>query len=245
MIECEEYISRASEIDTYFFGIPTAIVVLKKSCSSIQSQDDLIRFMNGFSLSMITNKSNDPVNNLWLGKRTNAFLTDINVQFRKKVCHPGDVRHQAAICDQFPENQSVIHLAETSFKYSRFINDPYIQPEKAKFIYADIVRNAFGKPGRFFATVESQDAITGFLLFSMYPQTSSATVELIAIDENSTGRGIGPSLIRSVEAFLCEHGIETMGVGTQLQNINALKFYSNMGFKIVECNSIYHCWPGK
>jgi dTDP-4-amino-4,6-dideoxy-D-galactose acyltransferase len=243
VMDCEAYHARASAIDTHYFGVPTAIVVLKQGCPPGEDLDRLLDFMQPFSLVMITNKGNNPINNHWLGRKTSAFLTDVNVQLRKKVCSPGEGQYHASISDAVVKNEQIIHLAETSFKYSRFLNDPHLQAEKARGIYADIVRNAFEKPGRFFAQYEAKGMITGFVLFSMNAQTLSATVELIAIDPNQTGRGIGPSIIRSVEHFVCQNGMETVWVGTQLDNIQALKFYTSYGFQVMECSSIYHYWP--
>jgi len=245
-ISCDEYDASESKIDTDYFGIASAKVVLKEACVIAQRQTDLLNFLQNFEFSFITNKLNNPFNNLWLGEKTKAFLTDMNMQLMKKVSiteKPDDGATE--ILDNLPENSRIIQIAETSFGFSRFLNDPYLPNEKARCIYGDMTKNAFRKPGRFFSIIKASEVIIGYLLFSINEQAASSTIELVAIDQNHKGRGIGRSLIRSMENYVCKKGIDTIKVGTQLSNIDALKFYTSYGFKHFECNSIYHYWPSK
>ena len=245
-LSCEEFDASESMIDTQYFGIESAKVVLKKECLTDQAQNDFLNFSQAFEFVSITNKSNNPFNNRWLGEKTKSFLTDINMQLIKKVSitekHDAE---KAEIVDNFPEDNRIIQIAETSFGFSRFLNDPYLPIEKARRIYGDMTKNAFRKPGRFFAIIKRAGVINGYLLFSFNNQTLSSTLELVAIDQDYKGRGIGRLLITSMEYFVAKIGVDTIKVGTQLSNIDALKFYTSYGFKHFECNSIYHYWPSK
>jgi len=242
----DEFDASESPIDTEYFGIPSARVVLKKACLDGRIQNDLLGFLQDFEFITIINKANDPSNNQWLGEKTSAFLTDINMQLSKKVS--GTEKHDdhfLMVSDKFPEDSRIIQIAESSFKFSRFLNDPYLPPEKARLIYGDITKKAFGKAGRFFVVFRIAEVIAGFLLFSINVPASSSTIELIAIDLKQNGQGIGRSLIRSMEHYVSGEGIETIKVGTQLDNTSALKFYTLNGFNYFEQNSIYHYWPLK
>jgi dTDP-4-amino-4,6-dideoxy-D-galactose acyltransferase len=245
-LSCEEFDAFESIIDTKYFGVASAKVVLKKACMIDQRQKELLDFLQDFEFIVITNKANDSSNNHWLGEKTKAFLTDINIQLNKKVSigekYDGGF---TVITDNFPENRQIIQIAEGSFKFSRFLNDPYLPVQKAKCIYADMTKNAFRKQGRFFVTIKETEVVSGFLLFSINQVISSSTIELIAIDQNFAGMGIGRSLISAMEHHVAKMGVETIRVGTQLNNINALKFYTSYGFNYCECNSIYHYWPLK
>lgn len=211
-----------------------------------QRQTELLSFLQNFEFIVIINKANDPSNNQWLGEKTKAFLTDVNIQLNKNISLAEKYDDSfTAVADNFPENGQIIRIAENSIKFSRFLNDPYLPMQKAKHIYADITKNAFRKDGRFFVTVNGMEAISGFLLFSIDQAILSSTIELIAIDQNFTGKGIGRSLIRAMEHYVAKMGVKTIRVGTQLNNITALKFYRSCGFSYLECNSIYHYWPLK
>jgi ribosomal protein S18 acetylase RimI-like enzyme len=108
-----------------------------------------------------------------------------------------------------------------------------------------MVKNAFKKRGRFFATASKMGMISGFLLFSFNESTFSSKIEFIVVDQEYKGQGIGRSLISSMEYYVGCRGMETIIVGTQLDNIDALKFYLSCGFSVLECNSVYHYWPLK
>jgi GNAT superfamily N-acetyltransferase len=245
-LSLEEFDAFESRIDAEYFGVASAKAVLKRACLSVERQNLLLGFLDDFDFITITNIQNDPSNNHWLGEKTKAFLADVNIQLGKSTTLTGaEFDSDALISDNLPENDRIVQLAETSFDYSRFLNDPYIPAGKARGIYGDITKNAFGKPGRFFVVSSKAGITAGFLLFSMNESNSSSTIELIATDHRHKGHGIGRSLIRSMESFVSGKGMNTIKVGTQLGNIDALRFYASYGFKILECNSIYHYWPSK
>ena len=244
-ISCEEFDARESTIDTQYFGVASAKVILKKSCSVDRVKSQLLGFFQDFEFITITNKENNPSNNQWLGEKTKAFLTDVNMQFSKKVSKFTEKHDDGftVITDNLPHNKRIIQIAETSFRYSRFLNDPYLSSEKARYIYGDITKNAFRKMGSFFVVIENAKETIGFLLFSIDRTTSSSTIDLLATDQNYQGRGIGRALIRSMEHYVAQKDVETIKVGTQLNNIDAMGFYTSNGFRYFECNSIYHYWP--
>jgi dTDP-4-amino-4,6-dideoxy-D-galactose acyltransferase len=245
-LSCDEFDAFESTIDTEYFGVVSAKVILKKACLSIQRQDELLGFLKNFEFITITNIANDPSNNHWLGKRTKAFLADVNIQFGKKATSTEEKTDDfIMISDNFAGSGQIVNIAETSFKYSRFLNDPNLPLEKARQIYGDIAKNSFQKTGRFFATITRAETIAGFLLFSINASNFTSTIELVAIDQNHKGRGIGRSLIRALETYVHGKGVAEIRVGTQLNNIDALKFYTTCGFKVRECNSIYHYWPSR
>ena len=233
-----------SLIDTQYFGIACAKVILKKACSSVHQQTELLAFMQAFEFVMITNQMNDPINNHWLGEKTAAFLTDMNIQFTKNITSSDEITDKSTfVTDNYPGDDQVIHIAQNSFAVSRFLNDPYLPSGPARCIYADITKNAFRKAGRFFVVHQTQNFINGFLLFAT--SGSFATIELVATHQDLKGHGIGKSLLYAMEQYLSRRGVESLNVGTQLANTMALKFYMSHGFRIKECSSIYHYWPSK
>lgn len=243
-ISCEEFEAGESIKDTEYFGVLSAKVVLKKTCSSGQRQNELLKFLQAFEFVTIINKTNNESNNHWLGEITNAFLTDINVQLAKNVSinqRKGD--EFTVVTDKFPENKQIVQLAQTSFGFSRFLNDPYLPRLKAQNIYADIAGNAFGKSGRFFVVVNKMDTLAGFLLFSTDTSNLLSRIELLAINPLYKGHGIGHLLINSMEQYVVQDKVKTIKVGTQLNNIDAINFYLSYGFRLIESNSIYHYWP--
>jgi dTDP-4-amino-4,6-dideoxy-D-galactose acyltransferase len=239
----EEYDAHESQIDTEYLGINSAKVVLRKGITSSQVQNELISFINDFEFTTIINKGNNAINNLWLCQKTNAFLTDVNVQLVKNVSFDREVDEKlTSISNNFPETKKIIWIAENSFHYSRFLNDPYLPLEKARKTYGDITRNSFGKGDRYFNVYQKDDEIVGYILFSLVTLESTARINLIAIDTNFLGQRVGHILINTLDNYLYLNDIHTLRVGTQIDNVGALNFYASIGFKYIESNSIYHYW---
>lgn len=245
-LSCDEFDAFESRIDSEYFGIQSAKVILKKACVLEKEQNDILTFLRNFEFTSITNKSNDPINNRWLGENTTAFLADTNIQLVKtaSIVKINDGR-TAEITDNFPGSDRIVQIAENAFEVSQFLNDPYLPRERARCIYADITRNAFGKMGRFFAVIQSDEEAMGYLLFSLNRTSLVATIELLAIDQKYKGNGAGKSLVRSIENYASSMGMKTIKVGTQAANTGALNFYISYGFKYLECNTIYHYWHPK
>lgn len=245
-IKHEEYIAEESEIDSKYFDTRTLKVVLKRGITNSQNVDELIRLMQRYEFVIIINKTNNALNNRWLGLKTKAFLTDVNMQFVKTVS-AGIKKNEndVTITDKMNFDHQLLRLAQISFKYSRFLNDPYLNSDKAKQIYKDIVINSFEKPNLFFATARTRGKTFGFSLFSMDNITQTSTIKLIAIDPKYKGAGTGRLLMHSIESYLSRVGISSLRVGTQLDNIDAINFYHTYGFIQDECNSVYHFWPSK
>jgi ribosomal protein S18 acetylase RimI-like enzyme len=247
----EEFDAFESSIDTNYFGILSAKAILTKPCADQQKQEELLAFLHQFEFVIITNKNSDPLNNCWIGEKTNAFLVDTNIRLRKQLTAlqtiPGDspTHIKTTIADQQPRNDQVVHIAETYFKLSQFLNDPYLPHDKGSRIYGDIVQNAFGQPGRYFVLTTIDDVVAGFLLFAIQPAASSATIQLIAVNQDFKRQGIGQTLIRSMENYVFHQEIRTVYVGTQFNNFDALKFYMAGGYSYFECSTIFHYWPGR
>jgi len=122
-LSCDEFDAGESKIDTDYFGISSAKVLLKTACQSDQKQNELISFVNQYEFVIVTNQGNNPFNNQWLGEKTKAFLTDVNMKLEKKVVAVEKHADGVLISDEFPDNPQIIRLAETSFRFSRFLND--------------------------------------------------------------------------------------------------------------------------
>lgn len=229
--------------DTEYFGVPSARVILKDNVLTDEYKE-IEEFSHQFEFVTITNTDNKSKNNYWLTKNLGAFLTDINVQFIKCISEVS-FDNIANVYEAYPYNQKILDIARNAFKYSRFFSDPYLPSDKAKNIYVHWVEGAFDKLGRYFVIVNIQEEIAGFLLFSIDEKKEYATIELIAVDAKFRGAKIGKSLLVGMESFLYKKGVSFVKVGTQIDNVAAIRFYTNCGFKYTSCNSIYHYWPHK
>ena len=91
-----------------------------------------------------------------------------------------------------------------------------------------------------FRSTERNGNIAGFILFSLFED--QCVIELIAVDQKFQSQGVGKSMVNAMESTVLERGIRKIKVGTQVNNIKAVKFYISMGFEYVSCGSMYHLW---
>lgn len=251
--------------DTEYFGIPSAGVDLSGAIDAA-GQDEILRFCDQYDFVTIRNHGNRAENNRWIGLRTNAFLADMNVRFEKKIgCvpeaggRPAESVPNAGAWDRvygsecpenrvtirnfMPANAGIEEIAAKAFRSSRFFNDPRLARDRAEGVYVKWVRSAFDRDDRYFAVCERDGAVAGFSLVSF---TDGGTViELIAVDERFRGQKVGKAMVGALCVFAGERGAQRITVGTQADNVTAVRFYVTMGFQYAGCAAVYHLWTEK
>lgn len=228
--------------DTDYFGVSSARIILKGNISE-ENQNKILEYCRQFQFVTISNVGNIKGNNHWIGKKSSAFLTDMNIQFLKKIKGKPDFRDKLTdVYNAYSKDEKVISIAESAFLYSRFFNDPALPKEQADNIYLHWTKCAFGQANKYFVTSKRNDEIAGYILFSMDREQNVATIELIAVDQKFRGQRVGKSLISELESFAYNKEIDFIKVGTQIDNVTATQFYIACGFKYVSCSSVYHLW---
>ncbi|WP_053954712.1 GNAT family N-acetyltransferase [Inediibacterium massiliense] len=226
--------------DTDYFGVSSARVNLSGIVDE-KGQEEIIEFCIDYDFVTIFNLDNVKENNQWIGNRTNAFLTDMNIQFLKVLAGKPDYQDEKTyVVNNLSRNEQVVEIARDSFQYSRFFNDPKLPEIQAKNIYLYWTECAFGQENKYFVICKRDESVAGYILFSINEDNS--VIELIAVDEKYQGQRIGKSMIQTMESFVIDQGINKIKVGTQVNNISAAQFYSKMGFTYVSCGSVYHLW---
>lgn len=236
----KNYECKLLEWDTDYFGVKSARVNLLGNVDE-RGQEDILSFCENYDFVTIANFENRNENNLWIGKKTAAFLADVNIQFVKELDSNEQLSNDYTyVTNNMPVNDQILSIARKSFKYSRFFNDLNLSESKSQSIYLHWTEGAFQQDSKYFVICEREGNIAGYLLFSS--EENYATVELIAVDEAYQGQGVGKALIKAMDSFAMEKGICKIKVGTQVNNISAVQFYSKMGFTYVGCASVYHFW---
>ncbi|MGV8155102.1 MAG: GNAT family N-acetyltransferase [Alkaliphilus sp.] len=228
--------------DTNYFNIKSARVNLKEIVTK-ENQEKIMTYCDSFEFITIANIGNDKENNLWIGKTCSAFLTDINIQFSKKIGNKPDyIDEFTEIYNNYPKNEKVLNIAKNTFLYSRFFNDPLLPGKEAKNIYLHWTECAFSQANKYFVITKRKNVVAGYLLFSIDKEKNFATIELISVDDNYQGQKVGKSMIAELESFAYKEGLGHIRVGTQVDNIDATQFYINCGFHYINCSTVYHLW---
>ena len=98
--------------DTDYFGISSARVNLKGIINET-GQKEILEFCKGFHFVTIFNIGNLKENNQWIGTKTSAFLSDVNVQFEKLLDDKITVNYEGFyIANNLKRNEQIIDIAK-------------------------------------------------------------------------------------------------------------------------------------
>ncbi len=153
----------------------------------------------------------------------------------------GDVEISPATFDDVPELR---RIAEESFRFDRFHNDPLISQATADTMHAEWIENQVcngladhvivardkGRPFGFLTCKIDRDAEKrlGALM---------GTIWLVAVDERARGKRIGRAMSAAAVAWFRSQGVEYIDVSTQSINIPASRTYLGAGFEYTCCSS--------
>ena len=239
----ERYIIKKLEWDTNFFKVNSAKVILQDEIKENDIEEILnIIKENNYRFVTIQNINNNDKNNFLLKNIKKLFLADINVQFIKKnanICSGENfLDENIFVQNKMKYNQDIIDISRNAFKYSRFISDKNL--ENGENIYFEWTKNSFDNEEKFFVYYKEKEKTVGYLIFSI--EENDLIIELLAVNSEYAGIGIGNKLIKTVEKFSINNEINNIYVGTQINNIRAQNFYNKCGFKHFTNHSIYHLW---
>lgn len=243
MLSEEKYSIKFLDWDTNFFGIKSAKIYLyDEICNDdIKKIKEIVKEKE-YEFITIQNCRNIEQNNVLMANFEGAFLADVNIQFEKKLDRSKEIENKENVCikEKYEKDENIVNIAKKAFTDSRFLIDSKLR--RGNEVYVQWVNNSFEKQNKFFCTYREDKKTKGFILFSIEKDKKSIFLELIAVDKDSKGKGIGTSLIKQLENFAIENKIEYIRVGTQLNNLNAQNFYEKKEFKHIMNNSIYHWW---
>lgn len=136
------------------------------------------------------------------------------------------------------DRDEVLEIAERDYRVSRFHMDPDIPAEVANRIKRDWAAAYLDRErGDRLLVVRRNGRLAGFLAILASGRTR--VIDLIAVRDPERGAGVGTALV--VELLADPGGdCESVEVGTQAANTNALRFYETLGFRAVRTQYVLH-----
>lgn len=223
--------------DTKFFGYTSAKLILKNDILNYE-WDNILESVSGYEFVVIQNLNSNYNNSKYLGTSTNAFLTDINIQFQKKIDTLSTYDEYEIAEKTETVKESILSL--TTFNHSRFFNDKDLYNNGGANIYKEWVINSFNNIDKKYIINKENGCINGYALIS--ESREEIIIELISVDSNQKNKGIGRKLFNSIVNYGIEHKKSLINVGTQITNTQAINFYHKMGCRQTETHQIFHFW---
>lgn len=169
--------------------------------------------------------------------------SEIQLNFRKRIIPIYNTHPKVFQLNQLSEFNiyDLYELAYESGKYSRFKLDPKFSENQFQELYQKWIDNSIDSKFADIFLIFLEDAkITGFLTCKV--GKGSASIGLLAVNQNQQGKGIGRILIHSLESYLHKNSVDILNVVTQSENNVAIDFYEKMGFELRTQKYIKHYW---
>ncbi len=135
-------------------------------------------------------------------------------------------------------------LSRNAFIQSHYYASGLFTRNEADRIYYMWIENAIEENAdKLLLVVDNKGKIIGYIANRIVDvnDTSYGVIELIAVDKDYRGRGLGRLLIReTIRYFITTYKVQGIFVGTQLTNIPALKLYNICGFNTIGYMVTYH-----
>lgn len=163
--------------------------------------------------------------------RAGFEVVDGIVAFARSVEDFPSVHYPEIRLAKTDDADAVAELAAHTFRFSRFHNDPAILREQAdKIHYEWALNSCLGKAADAVWLWEEQGRIAGFSTISI--RECSATLVLIAVADDFSGRGIAGKLTNKCCEWIRSRGISLARVQTQSHNVAAQAVYRKAGFHV-------------
>lgn len=168
----------------------------------------------------------------------NFDLVDTSTSFDKPLEAGQALVGQSQIRFATPEDaEQTMTVARSSFRYSRFHQDPQIEPAIANEIKAVWAGNYFtGQRGQAMILGMVDGRVAGFL--QLLYKGDTLVIDLIAVGNDYRRLGIGRDMIAFAQTHCPPHA--KMSVSTQLANIPSMRLYEAMGFRFSSAQHIFH-----
>lgn len=213
-----------------------------RDCSAEQIRDGLREKQPAFYYAKLPTGA---VAQLRVLSQLGFYVVDVSVTLERQPSNDTEQvgKSSGLIRDYDAErHHDLARIAAECFVYSRFHLDPQIDTGTANRIKRAWVENCMsGKRGDRLLVAEPQERAVGFLaLMNIRDNGQSVQViDLIGVERDSQGRGIGRALV----TYAVQHAgptADVIRVGTQAANVPSLRLYENSGFRVVGTHYVLH-----
>ncbi len=135
-------------------------------------------------------------------------------------------------------------ISGNSFFYTRFYQDKNFKRELIKKFYQKwIVSSFYNKNHQIFVS-KINNQVVGFIDCKILKlnKRKIGIIDLIAVKKEYQGKGIGKSLVKRGLRYFSEKKIKEVYVGTEQDNLSALRLYESLGMRIVGKRITFHFW---
>jgi dTDP-4-amino-4,6-dideoxy-D-galactose acyltransferase len=153
----------------------------------------------------------------------------------------GEAEVEHARADDLP----VLREIACAFRTGHFHADPRIGRARADGLYVRWVENSLAGRADAFLVVRGEDGRPlGFLTcrISAADGPPHGVIELVAVDPRAQGQRVGRRLVDASLRWFAQAGAASVEVGTQVDNLAAVRLYQRAGFQCAAFSHTFHRW---
>ena len=132
-------------------------------------------------------------------------------------------------------------LAFQSGEFSRFRTDSGFDSTDFYRLYEIWIKKSLESSHSVVLVEEVENKLAGFVSLD-FNDSETATIGLIAVDEEMRGKGVGQKLMAQAENAALKEAKKQIRVATQQKNALATVFYKRQGYTLADQIIIYHYW---
>jgi ribosomal protein S18 acetylase RimI-like enzyme len=178
-------------------------------------------------------------------ERLGFGFVDVRVELATDVAPPARAtRAGVAVRPHRPADTGAIEdIAATAHRDSRFYADGRFPEERCDAMYRTWARRNCDDDAVTVLVADRDDALAGYITYTVQDGGSTAHIELIAVTAAHRGLGVGSALVRAaLAAALGEPDVATVTVATQARNLDAIRLYERAGMTTVATSMSLHKW---
>ena len=138
--------------------------------------------------------------------------------------------------------EPIAALARSAFHDSRFYRDGNFERQRCDALYETWVRKSCAGWAQAVFLTGRRGTPDGFVTCHLDPGMVGR-IGLIAIEPRARGAGVGSQLLETALQWFAERGAIRASVVTQGGNVDAIRLYERLGFRIDSLDFWYHFWP--
>lgn len=132
-------------------------------------------------------------------------------------------------------------IARVSHRDTRFYHDPNFVNARCDALYETWIERSFQGYADAVLVAEADGHPVGYVSCHL-DNATDGRIGLLAVDENARGAGAGGGLVSQCLRWLGRHDRARVTVVTQGRNLEAQRFYQQMGFRTGRVDLWYHRW---
>ena len=153
---------------------------------------------------------------------------------------PVEIVSLESMPEKAARSHAIARIASECFRYSRFHLDPRFPDRDADAIKREwIVNYLRGARGDRLWGAQVDVRWAGFLAAITTSDGDAAIIDLIGVDSDHQGQGVGGQLIAAFQEHYSPR-VRVLRVGTQAANTPSLRLYQKMGFRFASSAFVLH-----